>query len=185
MLEKATSSPAQLVDLTEHDDRDKNEAVLEPPREDREDREARAGRTAERAQREAERSQRPTSPVREHADRLHAEAVEAVSRGGHAVKNRRPAKAHNREPLPRVPLRLPDADIMLRRVLGEGPGGRAAARLQNVLINDRHCFECYGYDTRGPTPIPHAPLRAKACILILRNSRMGNNIPQFNSAGTM
>ena len=143
-------------------------------REDREDRGARAGRTAERAHRAAERSQRPTSPVREHADRLHAEAAEAVSRSGQVVRNRRPSKAHNREPLPRTPLRLPDADTVLRRVLGDGPGGRAAARLREAA----RAFEDerFGEARRILNPlVERAPHVAEVVELLgLTHYRMGH-----------
>ena len=163
--------------------------VTEPPRDwggvtrrgaghlarvDREDRRPRAGRTAERAQRAAERSQRRTSPVQEHADRLQAEAVEAVSRGGQVVRNRRPAKAHNREPLPRAPLRLPDADTMLRRVLGDGPGGRAAVRLREAA----RAFEDerFGEARRILNPlVERAPHVAEVVELLgLTHYRMGH-----------
>ena len=98
-------------------------------RDDQIDRRERAERTAANAERAAERSKRLISPAKERSDRLHAEAVEAVSRGGHPARARRPSKASERAPLPRGPFRLPDADITLRRVLGERPGGRASARL--------------------------------------------------------
>jgi len=83
----------------------------------------------ERNERTAERTTRPQRPEPERDDRLRSEAAEAVARGGRkrrAISGPRPLA---RNWLPDAPRRLPEADVLLRRALGDRSGGRAAGRL--------------------------------------------------------
>ena len=68
----------------------------------------------------------------ERSNRLREEAAEAVSRGQTAKRPARAPRAMDRPPLPPAPLRLPDADVLLRRALGDKAGGRAVERLDEA-----------------------------------------------------
>ncbi|GIT45501.1 MAG: hypothetical protein Ct9H300mP12_00860 [Acidimicrobiales bacterium] len=71
-------------------------------------------------------------PKVERSNRLREEAAEAVSRGQTAKRPARAPRAMDRPPLPPAPLRLPDADVLLRRALGDKAGGRAVGRLDEA-----------------------------------------------------
>ncbi|MEC7909744.1 MAG: hypothetical protein VYB02_05990 [Actinomycetota bacterium] len=91
-------------------------------REESEDREERNKRTATRIP-EAE------TPVRESSDRLRSEATEAISRAKGKKKTTRRESAKKRIPTPNVPHQLPDSGKLLRKLLGEKRGARAASLL--------------------------------------------------------
>jgi len=86
----------------------------------------------ERSERTAERTTRPPRPQVERSNRLREEAAEAVSRGQTTKRPARAPRVMDRPPLPPAPLRLPDADVLLRRVLGDKAGGRAVGRLDEA-----------------------------------------------------
>ena len=86
----------------------------------------------ERSERTAERTTRPRRPEVERSNRLREEAAEAVSRGQTTRRSERAPRAMDRPPLPPAPVRLPDADVLLRRVLGDKAGGRAVGRLDEA-----------------------------------------------------
>ncbi len=91
-------------------------------REESEDREERNKRTATRFP-EAE------TPVRESSDRLRSEATEAISRAKGKKNTTRKESAKKRVPTPNVPHQLPDSGKLLRKLLGEKRGARAASLL--------------------------------------------------------
>ena len=91
-------------------------------REESEDREERNKRTATRVP-EAE------TPVRESSDRLRSEATEAISRAKGKKNTTRKESAKKRVPTPNVPHQLPDSGKLLRKLLGEKRGARAASLL--------------------------------------------------------
>ena len=91
-------------------------------REESEDREERNKRTATRVP-EAE------TPVRESSDRLRSEATEAISRAKGKKNTTRKESAKKRVPTPNVPHQLPDSGELLRKLLGEKRGARAASLL--------------------------------------------------------
>ncbi len=55
-----------------------------------------------------------------------------MARGGARGAARRGPRAVDRTPLPEAPRRLPAADLLLRRALGDRAGGRAAVRLDEA-----------------------------------------------------
>ena len=91
-------------------------------REESEDRDWRREQTAER-------TTRPDRTPPERSDRLRREAADAVARGVKPAKPGRVHKALDREPLPDAPRRLPEADVALRKAMGDSAGSRASAKL--------------------------------------------------------
>jgi len=91
-------------------------------KEEREDR-------PERDERTAERTTHPRRPQPERDDRLRTEAAAAVKRGSRPSRKGSGPRVLARVPLPEAPRRLPEADVLLRRALGDRAGGRAAGRL--------------------------------------------------------
>ena len=80
----------------------------------------------------AERTTRPRRPEPERSDRLRTEAAEAISRGAAGRSPGRSPRALERISLPDSPIRLPDADVLFRRALGDRAGGRALGRLEEA-----------------------------------------------------
>ena len=91
-------------------------------REESEDREERNKRTATRIPEDE-------IPTRESSDRLRSEATEAISRAKARKKNTRKESVKKRVPTPNIPHQLPDAGKLLRKLLGEKRGARAASLL--------------------------------------------------------
>ncbi|HJL92095.1 MAG: hypothetical protein QF837_08685 [Acidimicrobiales bacterium] len=91
-------------------------------REESEDREERNKRTATRIPEDE-------IPARESSDRLRSEATEAISRAKARKKNIRKESVKKRVPTPNIPHQLPDAGKLLRKLLGEKRGARAASLL--------------------------------------------------------
>ncbi len=91
-------------------------------REESEDREERNKRTATRIPEDE-------IPARESSDRLRSEATEAISRAKARKKNTRKESVKKRVPTPNIPHQLPDAGKLLRKLLGEKRGARAASLL--------------------------------------------------------
>ena len=91
-------------------------------REESEDREERNKRTATRIPEDE-------IPTRESSDRLRSEATEAISRAKARKKNIRKESVKKRVPTPNIPHQLPDAGKLLRKLLGEKRGARAASLL--------------------------------------------------------
>jgi tetratricopeptide (TPR) repeat protein len=91
-------------------------------REESEDREERNKRTATRTPDDE-------IPVRESSDRLRSEATEAISRAKGRKKNARRESVKKRIPTPNTPHQLPDSGKLLRKLLGEKRGARAASLL--------------------------------------------------------
>ena len=83
----------------------------------------------ERNKRTATRVPEAETPVRESSDRLRSEATEAISRAKGKKNPTRKESAKKRVPTPNVPHQLPDSGKLLRKLLGEKRGARAASLL--------------------------------------------------------
>ncbi|MDP6481975.1 MAG: hypothetical protein QF522_08900 [Acidimicrobiales bacterium] len=85
-----------------------------------------------RREQTAERTTRPDRTPPGRSDRLRREAADAVARGVGPARSGRVHRALERQALPDAPRRLPDADVALRRALGDAAGSRASAKLREA-----------------------------------------------------
>ena len=119
------------IEIPEHWGGVARKSAVRFTREDREDREDRARRTAEFTRKSYSSTQSSQTLQNEDSEQLYTEAAQAVARA--RKKGNLPSpKAHRRSPLPKTAFRLPDAETMLRRTLGEKRGKEAVSQLKKA-----------------------------------------------------